>query len=59
MFRVYVERKAGFQNEAERIYSEVKDFLGISGISGVRYLNRYDVENVSDEVAKAAAIRIF
>ena len=59
MFRVYVERKAGFQNEAERIYSEVKDFLGILGISGVRYLNRYDVENVSDEVAKAAAIRIF
>ena len=59
MFRVYVERKAGFQNEAERIYSEVKDFLGISGISGVRYLNRYDVENVSDEVAKTAAIRIF
>ena len=59
MFRVYVERKVGFQNEAERIYSEVKDFLGISGISGVRYLNRYDVENVSDEVAKAAAIRIF
>ncbi len=59
MFRVYVERKAGFQNEAERIYSEVKDFLGISGISGVRYLNRYDVENVSDEVAKAATIRIF
>ena len=59
MFRVYVERKVGFQNEAERIYSEVKDFLGISGISGVRYLNRYDVENVSDEVAKAAVIRIF
>ena len=59
MFRVYVERKVGFQNEAERIYSEVKNFLGISGISGVRYLNRYDVENVSDEVAKAAAIRIF
>ena len=25
----------------------------------MRYLNRYDVENVSDEVAKAAAIRIF
>ena len=59
MFRVYVERKAGFQNEAERIYSEVKDFLGISGVTGVRYFNRYDVENVSDDVAKAAAIRNF
>ena len=59
MFRIYVERKPGFQNEAGRIYSEITDFLGIGGVTGVRYFNRYDVENVVDEVAKAAAIRIF
>ena len=59
MVRIYIERKAGFQNEAARIYAEINGFLGISGVTGVRYLNRYDVENVADEVAKAAAIRIF
>ena len=59
MFRIYVERKAGFQNEAARIYAEINGFLGISGVTKVRYLNRYDVENVADEVAKAAATRIF
>jgi phosphoribosylformylglycinamidine synthase len=59
MYRLYVERKAGFQNEAGRIYSEIKNFLGISGVTGVRYLNRYDVENVTDAVAAAAATRIF
>ena len=59
MFRIYIERKSGFRNEATRIYSEIKNFLGISGVTGVRYLNRYDVENVVDEVAKAAAVRIF
>jgi phosphoribosylformylglycinamidine synthase len=59
MYRLYVERKPGFQNEAGRIYSEVKNFLGISGVTGVRYLNRYDVENVTNAVAKAAAVRIF
>ncbi len=59
MFRIYVERKAGFQNEAARIYSEINGFLGIAGVTGVRYLNRYDVENVAEEVAKAAATRIF
>ena len=59
MFRIYIERKAGFQNEARRIYSEVKDFLGISGVTGVRYLNRYDIENTTDEVANIAAKRIF
>lgn len=59
MFRIYVERKAGFQNEAARIFSEVTGFLGIGGVTGVRYFNRYDIENVSDEVAKASAVRIF
>lgn len=59
MFRIYVERKAGFQNEAARIYSEITGFLGIGGVTGVRYFNRYDIENVADAVAKAAAVRIF
>lgn len=59
MFRIYVERKAGFQNEAARIYAEINGFLGIAGVTGVRYLNRYDVENVAEGVAKAAAQRIF
>lgn len=59
MFRIYVERKPGFQNEAKRIFSEITGFLGISGVTGVRYLNRYDIENVADLVAKIAAQRIF
>ena len=59
MVRIYVERKAGFANEAARIYSEISGFLGIGGVTGVRYLNRYDIENVSDAVAKSAATRIF
>ncbi len=59
MFRIYVERKAGFQNEAARIFSEITGFLGIGGVTGVRYFNRYDIENVADEVAKASAVRIF
>ncbi|MCQ2610345.1 MAG: phosphoribosylformylglycinamidine synthase [Treponema sp.] len=59
MFRIYVERQSGFENEAGRIFSDIKGFLGIAGVTGVRYLNRYDVENVSDAVAKAASQRIF
>ncbi len=59
MYRIYVERKVGFQNEANRIFSEITGFLGIAGVIGVRYFNRYDIENVADEVAKAAASRIF
>ncbi len=59
MVRLYVERKKGFENEANRIYSEITGFLGINGVKSVRYLNRYDVENVAEGVAKAAATRIF
>ena len=59
MYRLYVERKAGFENEAKRYLSEINGFLGISSVTGVRYFNRYDIENVSDEVAKIAATRIF
>ena len=59
MYRIYVERKNGFENEAVSIKSELTGFLGIDGITNVRYLNRYDVENVTEVVIKAAAERIF
>lgn len=59
MFRLYVERKPGFANEAESYLSQINNFLGISSVTGVRYLNRYDVENIGEAVGKAAATRIF
>ena len=59
MYRIYVERKEGFENEALSIKSELTNFLGIDGIKNVRYLNRYDVENVTESVIKAASQRIF
>ena len=59
MFRIYVERKDGFDSEAARIFSEITGFLGIAGVTGVRSLNRYDIEHTSDEVARLAAERIF
>lgn len=59
MFRIYVERQQGFENEARRIFGEVKNFLGIASVKSVRYLNRYDIENVAPAVAKIAVQRIF
>ena len=46
VYRVYVEKKPGFDHEASALYSELKSFLGIRGLTGVRILNRYDVENI-------------
>ena len=59
MYRLYVERREGFENEARRYLSEINSFLGIAGVKAVRYFNRYDIENVSDDVARIAATRIF
>ena len=59
MYRLYVERREGFENEARRYLSEINSFLGIAGVKAVRYFNRYDIENVSDDVARIATTRIF
>ncbi|NLK46336.1 MAG: phosphoribosylformylglycinamidine synthase [Treponema sp.] len=59
MFRLYIERKPDFSNEAKRIHSEITGFLGIKAVKVVRYLNRYDIENVSEDVCRDAATRIF
>lgn len=59
MYRLYVERKPGFENEAKSYLAQINGFLGISSVTGVRYFNRYDIENVTEEVIKIAATRIF
>ncbi len=59
VFRVYVEKKEGFDLEAKRMVNELKSFLHIDGVEGVRILNRYDVEGVSKEVYDKALTTIF
>ena len=53
VYRIYVEKKPALANEAAGIYSDLSLLLGIQGLQGVRLLNRYDVENVSEELFRA------
>ena len=46
--RVYVEKKAEFGVDAKELRHEVRHYLGISGVTGIRVLIRYDAENISD-----------
>ena len=57
--RVYVEKKPGFDIQAIKLMKEFKEDLGANGISKVRILNRYDVENISEEDYKKAKTSIF
>lgn len=59
VFRVYVEKREGFNVEATRMENELKDFLHIENIQQVRILNRYDVEHISKEVYQKALHTIF
>ena len=52
--RVYVEKKPGFDGEARALAAELRDIVGISGLTGVRLLNRYDVEGMTRELVRPA-----
>ena len=46
VYRVYVEKKQGQTHEADSLLGEIRDFLQIGSLKGVRVLNRYDAENI-------------
>ena len=46
--RVYVEKRPGYAVEAEALLKEIREILLIPAVTGVRVLNRYDVEGVDD-----------
>ena len=46
VYRVYVEKKPGFDVEAQALYRDLTAFLGIAGLERLRLINRYDVEGV-------------
>ena len=48
--RVYVEKKPAYAVQAKELKHEIRSYLGIDNMTGVRVLIRYDVENISDEV---------
>ena len=47
--RVYVEKKPAFAVKAKELQAEIKGYLGIKTVTGVRVLIRYDIENISED----------
>jgi|GEM_PF-1969983 len=46
--RIYVEKKAPYAVEAKQLLWEIRHILQIKTVTGLRLLNRYDVEGVDD-----------
>ena len=57
--RVYVEKKGSYDVQQKALAHEIRNYLGIKDVGYVRILNRYDVENVSDETFERACNGIF
>lgn len=59
VYRCYAEKRPGFDVEAQQLYSELKEQLGMEGLTGVRILYRYDVEHISEAVYRQAEGTVF
>ena len=57
--RIYVEKKPPYAVRAKELKEELKNYLGLKNLSGVRVLIRYDVENISEETYQKALGTIF
>ncbi len=59
VYRIYVEKKTGLDNEARALLSEIRTFLGINSVEKVRIINRYDAENITEELFEYAVNTVF
>ncbi len=57
--RIFVEKKQDFAVKAKELREEIERYLGIDGVTNVRVLIRYDIENLSEEIYQKARMTIF
>ena len=57
--RIYVEKKPGFDVEAQQLAHELRSILGITSLEGLRLVNRYDVEGISQELFDQCVPTVF
>ena len=59
VFRVFVEKKKGHDQEASALLNDARTLLGITNLTDIRVLNRYDAENISEELFNYAVKTVF
>ncbi len=59
VYRIFVEKKKDQAQEAKALLNDCVNLLGISALTDVRIINRYDAENITDELFDYAVKTIF
>jgi phosphoribosylformylglycinamidine synthase len=59
VYRIFVEKKEGLDNEARGLLAEARNLLGIDNLTAIRLFNRYDAENITEELFAEAVASVF
>ena len=59
VYRIYVEKKPGLDHEARTLLQELRSLLGLDSLTGLRVLNRYDVEGIRPELFEQCVPLVF
>ena len=59
VYRIYVEKKPELAHEAKALKNELVSLLGIRGLTGLRIINRYDAENITEELFRRSVLTVF
>ena len=59
VYRVFVEKKKELANEAKALLNDARNLLGIEALEDVRVINRYDAENITQELFDYAKETVF
>ncbi len=57
--RIYVEKKKPFDIEAEHLFYDLKENLGIKHLTGLRIVNRFDISGITDDEYTIARTTVF
>ena len=58
-YRIFVEKKKGNDIEAMQILTDLRQNVGITALTGLRLINRYDVQGVSEAEFRRAVHGVF
>ncbi|MDR2167742.1 MAG: phosphoribosylformylglycinamidine synthase, partial [Clostridiales bacterium] len=59
IFRVFVEKKEGFDIEAQKMLAHISGYLGIESVRGLRIVNCYDVQGLNSKEFEICVKKVF
>ena len=59
VYRLFVEKKEGFRVVEEALFENLKLYVGIEGLQGVRIINRYDIQGIEPSLLARCKHTVF